>query len=108
VLVSTANVAGAPGAGDFRYCAEGWLDIFNGTTKTGCVEVWTFMPLSLCMLPPCCVGLEELLEPDDEELLEPDDDELLLPDDEELLEPDDDELLLPDAEEFICSPARVS
>ncbi len=99
MLVSTANVAGAPGAGDFRYCAEGWLDIFNGTTNTGCVEVWTFMPLSLCMLPPCCIGLEELLESDDE---------LLLPDDEELLLPDDDELLLPDAEEFICSPARVS
>jgi hypothetical protein len=95
VLVSTANVAGAPGAGDFRYCAEGWLDIFSGTTNTGCVVVWTFMPLSLCMLPPCCVGLEELLEPDDE----------LLESDDELLEPDD-ELLEPD--EFICSPARVS
>ena len=97
MLVSTANVAGAPGAGDFRYCAEGWLDIFNGTTKTGCVVVWTFMPLSLCMLPPCCVDLEELFVPEDKELFVPEDKELFVPEDEELL-----------ADEFICSPARVS
>ena len=42
--VSTAKVGGAPGAGESRNSAGGALleTILKGTTRTGCVLVWTF------------------------------------------------------------------
>ena len=104
-LVSTANVAGAPGAGDFKSWAVGWLDTFNGITKTGCVVVCTLTPLSFP--PPCCCDRFVL---DDDELFVLDDDELFVLDDEELFVLDDDELFVLDEDEelFAFSPPSVS
>jgi hypothetical protein len=43
-LVSIASVGGAPGAADGIYWDGAFCAIFNGTTKTGCVLVWTLIP----------------------------------------------------------------